>query len=36
MLPVEAVFWSGFGLPIPWFIGLARATLIALAWRALK
>jgi hypothetical protein len=36
MLPVEAVFWYGFGLPIPWFIGLARATLIALAWRALK
>ncbi len=24
LLPVEAVFWVGFALPIPWLIGVAR------------
>lgn len=36
LLPVEAVFWIGFALPIPWFLGLARVVLIALAWKSLK
>ena len=36
LLPVAAVFWYGFGLPIPWFISLARATLVAFAWRSRK
>jgi hypothetical protein len=35
LLPVEAVFWVGFALPVPWVIGFARATLILLAWRSL-
>ena len=35
LLPVEAVFWVGFALPIPWVIGVARAVLLALAWRSL-
>lgn len=36
LLPVEAVFWIGFALPIPWLLGLARVVLIALAWRSLR
>ena len=35
LLPVEAVFWYGFALPFPLLIGLARAALIAVAWRSL-
>jgi hypothetical protein len=35
LLPVEAVFWVGFALPVPWVIGFARAALILLAWRSL-
>ena len=35
LLPVEAVFWVGFALPIPWLIGVARVVYIALAWKAL-
>ena len=34
LLPVEAVFWVGFALPFPWLIGIARAALIASAWRS--
>lgn len=29
LLPVEAVFWFGFALPIPWLIGAARAVFLA-------
>jgi hypothetical protein len=36
LLPVEAVFWIGFALPIPWLLGLARVVLIALAWKSLR
>jgi hypothetical protein len=36
LLPVEAVFWIGFALPIPWLLGAARVVLIALAWKSLK
>lgn len=32
LLPVEAVFWIGFALPIPWLIGIARVVFLALAW----
>jgi hypothetical protein len=35
LLPVEAVFWIGFALPIPWVLGIARIALIAVAWRTL-
>lgn len=36
LLPVEAVFWVGFALPIPWLFGFARAALLAAGWRALN
>ena len=32
LLPVEAVFWVGFALPIPWVFGIARAALVVAAW----
>ena len=35
LLPIEAFFWVGFALPIPWLIGVARVAHIALAWKAL-
>lgn len=35
LIPVEAVFWVGFALPIPWLVGVARAALIVVAWRSL-
>lgn len=35
LFPVEAVFWLGFALPIPWIFGIARAAFLALAWRSL-
>jgi hypothetical protein len=36
VLPVEAVFWLGFALPIPWLFGIARAVLLAVAWKSLN
>ena len=33
LLPVEAVFWIGFALPIPWVVGVARVGLVASAWK---
>lgn len=36
LLPVEAVFWLGFALPIPWLFGLARGLLYAFAWKSLR
>lgn len=36
VLPVEAVFWIGFALPLPWTTGLARVILIAVAWNSLS
>jgi hypothetical protein len=36
LLPVEAVFWLGFALPIPWVLGAARAALLIAAWRRLR
>ena len=32
LLPVEAIFWVGFALPIPWLCGAARLGLIAASW----
>ena len=32
LLPVEAMFWLGFALPIPWILGAARVTLLLAAW----
>lgn len=31
LMPVEAVFWVGFALPIPWVLGAARAVALARA-----
>jgi hypothetical protein len=28
LLPIEAVFWIGFALPIPWLLGAARLALV--------
>jgi hypothetical protein len=36
LLPVEAVFWLGFALPIPWVLGAARVALLVAAWRRLR
>jgi hypothetical protein len=36
LLPLEAVFWYGFELPIPWLIGAARLALLVAAARALR
>ena len=36
LLPVEAVFWLGFALPIPWVLGAARLALLVAAWRQLR
>jgi hypothetical protein len=35
LLPVEAVYWYAFALPIPPLIALLRIVLIAVGWRAL-
>jgi hypothetical protein len=35
LLPVEAVFWFGFDLPIPKVMGLARAALLVAGWSSL-
>ena len=35
LLAFEVVFWVGFALPIPWLIGVARVTFLALAWNSL-
>ena len=35
LLPVEAVFWYGFALPIPPLLAIVRVVLTALAWPGL-
>lgn len=35
LFPVEAIFWFGFALPIPWIFGIARAASLVLAWKSL-
>ena len=32
LLPVEAVFWYGFALPIPPILAVVRVVLVVLAW----
>ena len=36
LLPIEAVFWTGFALPIPWFLGVGRVALLVAAWHRLR
>ncbi|HEU5107497.1 MAG TPA: hypothetical protein VFT95_02880, partial [Micromonosporaceae bacterium] len=36
LLPVEAAFWLGFALPLPWLLGFIRATLVIVAWKSLS
>ena len=36
LLPVGAVFWWGFALPIPPMFGIVRTFLIVAAWRSLR
>ena len=35
LLPIEAIFWYGFALPIPPVLAAARVVLVALAWSSL-
>ena len=35
LIPVEAIFWVGFALPIPWLCGAARVALLTAAWRSM-
>lgn len=34
LLPVEAIFWIGYALPIPWLTGVARVALLLATPRA--
>ena len=36
LLPVGAVFWWGFALPIPPILAVVRTILILLSWRSLR
>jgi hypothetical protein len=36
LLPLEAVFWFGFDLPIPKAMGLVRVILLVVGWSALR
>ena len=36
LLPIEAVFWLGFALPIPWLLGAARVVLLLVGWKSLS
>ena len=36
LLPLEAVFWIGFALPVPWLFGVARVVLTVRAWPLLS
>ena len=35
LLPIEAAFWIGFALPLPWLLGAARAALLIAGWKSL-
>jgi hypothetical protein len=35
LLPIEAIFWLGFAVPIPWLFGIARVVLLAASWSSL-
>lgn len=32
LIPIEAVFWLGFALPIPWLLAAARTALVVASW----
>jgi hypothetical protein len=36
LMPVEAVFWYGFALPVPVVLAAARLGFLAAGWRALR
>ncbi|HYQ84210.1 MAG TPA: hypothetical protein VEP28_09455, partial [Rubrobacter sp.] len=36
LLPLGAVFWWGFALPIPPMFAVVRTLLLALSWRSLR
>jgi hypothetical protein len=36
LIPVGAIFWWGFALPIPWIFAVVRTILIVLGWQSLK
>jgi hypothetical protein len=36
LLPVELVFWAGFGVPIPPLMAIARIGLLAAGWSSLR
>jgi hypothetical protein len=36
LVPVGAVFWWGFALPVPWALAFVRTILILFSWRNLK
>jgi hypothetical protein len=36
LLPVEAVYWLGFALPIPWVLGASGVALVAASWKRLR
>jgi hypothetical protein len=35
LLPIAAIFWVGFALPLPPLVGLARAAIVIANWRLL-
>lgn len=35
LLPLQAIFWVGFDLPLPWLTGIATVILVALGWSSL-
>jgi hypothetical protein len=35
LVPVGALFWWGFALPIPWVLAFVRTILILFGWRHL-
>jgi hypothetical protein len=36
LIPIEAIFWFGFALPIPVVLGVVRIALVLVAWKSLE
>ncbi len=36
LIPIEAIFWYGFALPIPPVLGLIRVVMVIAGWKALS
>jgi hypothetical protein len=36
LVPIEAVFWAGFSVPIPPLLAIPRLALLAAGWSALR